>query len=77
MNIINMIAIVLIIGGILGLAYGGFYYTRDIQEAKISLLELPVKSTQTVYIPVWISIAAMATGIIGGILLFAGKNVNH
>jgi uncharacterized membrane protein len=71
MNALNMIAIVLIIGGILGLLYGSFNYTRETQEAKIGPLELTVKDTQTVYIPVWASIAAIAVG--GGFLLFANK----
>jgi len=71
MNALNMMAIVLIIGGILGLGYGSFNYTRDTQEAKIGPLELTVKDTQTVYIPVWASIAAIAVG--GGLLLFANK----
>jgi uncharacterized membrane protein len=71
MNALNMMAIVLIIGGILGLGYGSFNYTRDTQEAKIGPLELTVKDTQTVYIPVWASIAAIAAG--GGLLLFANK----
>lgn len=71
MNAVNMVAIVLIISGVLGLVYGSFNYTRETQEAKIGPLELSVKDTQTVYIPVWASIAAIAAG--GGLLLFASK----
>jgi len=71
MNAINVVAIVLMIGGILGLVYGSFNYTRETQEAKIGPIELSVKDTQTVYIPVWGSIAAIVAG--GGLLLFASK----
>jgi TRAP-type C4-dicarboxylate transport system permease small subunit len=71
MNAVNMVAIVLIISGVLGLVYGSFNYTRDTQEAKIGALELSVKDTQTVHIPVWVSIAAIVSG--GGLLLFASK----
>jgi len=71
MNTINIIAILLIIGGILGLVYGSFDYTRETQEAKIGPIELTVKDTQTVYIPVLGSIAAIAAG--GGLLLFANR----
>lgn len=75
MNAINTIAIVLIIGGILGLVYGSFNYTRETQEAKIGPLELSVKDTQTVNIPVWASIAAIAAG--GGLILFANKKASN
>lgn len=70
MNTFNMVAIVLIIGGILGLVYGSFNYTRETQEAKIGPLELTVKDTQTVYIPVWVSMSAIAAG---GILILANR----
>ncbi|MDD1610629.1 MAG: hypothetical protein LUO95_08520 [Methylococcaceae bacterium] len=71
MNAVNMIAIVLIIGGILGLVYGSFIYTRETQEAKIGPLELSVKESETVHIPVWASIGAIVAG--SGLLLFANK----
>jgi len=71
MNAVNMIAIVLIIGGILGLVYGSFNYTRETQEAKIGPIELSVKDTQTVHVPIWASITAIVAG--GGLLLFANK----
>ena len=71
MNAVNMIAIVLIMGGILGLVYGSFIYTRETQEAKIGPLELSVKESETVDIPVWASIGAIVAG--SGLLLFANK----
>jgi hypothetical protein len=71
MNAVNMIAIVLIMGGILGLVYGSFIYTRETQEAKIGPLELSVKESETVHIPVWASIGAIVAG--SGLLLFANK----
>jgi uncharacterized membrane protein len=77
MNAVNMIAIVLIIGGILGLAYGSFNYTRETQEAKIGPLELSVKESRTVHIPVWASIGAIVIGSGGGILLFLNKKSSH
>jgi uncharacterized membrane protein len=70
MNAVNMAAIVLIIGGMLGLVYGSFNYTRETQEAKIGSLELSVKDTQTVYIPVWGSVGAI---VVGGILILASR----
>ena len=71
MSAVKIVAIVLIIAGLLGLVYGSFSYTRETQEAKLGPLELSVKDTQTVYIPVWIGVAAIVAG--GGLLLLAGK----
>jgi hypothetical protein len=58
-------ALVLIIAGVLSLAYGGFSYTKDTHETKVGPIELSVKDTQRVNIPVW----AGAGAIIAGVLL--------
>ena len=65
-----MIAIVLIAAGILGLAYGGFTYTKETHNTKIGPIELTVKDKETVNIPVWAGVGAIAVGVI---LLFARK----
>ena len=70
MNAIRVLALVLIIGGALGLAYGSFSYTKENHEAKIGPIELTVKEKQTVNVPVWAGIGAI---VIGGLLLFGGK----
>ena len=75
MNAVNMVAVVLIIGGILGLVYGSFNYTKQTQEAKIGPLELSVKESQTVYVPVWASIGVIVAG--SALLLFANKKASH
>jgi hypothetical protein len=71
MSAIKILAIVLIIAGVSGLVYGRFNYTRETQEAKLGPLELSVKDTETVYVPVWASVGAIVAG--GGLLLFASK----
>ena len=71
MNAVKIVAIMLIIAGLLGLVYGSFSYTRETQEAKLGPLELSVKDTQTVYVPVWAGVAAIVAG--GGLLLLASK----
>ena len=71
MNAVKIMAIVLIIAGLLGLAYGRFSYTRETQEAKLGPFELTVKDTETVHIPVWAGVAAVVVG--GGLLFFASK----
>jgi TRAP-type C4-dicarboxylate transport system permease small subunit len=66
MNAIRIMALALIIAGALGLAYGGFSYTKENHEAKIGPIELNVKEKQTVNIPMWAGIGAI---VIGGALL--------
>lgn len=67
MNAIKILSILLIIGGILGLVYGSFSYTKETHDAKIGPLELSVKDKETVNVPVWAGVVAIAAG---GILLF-------
>ena len=71
MNAVKIAAIVLIVAGILGLAYGSFSYTKETHEAKVGPIELSVKDKETVTVPVWAGVGAMVIG--GVILLFAGK----
>ncbi|MDI1231451.1 MAG: hypothetical protein PSV18_08275 [Methylobacter sp.] len=71
MNTVKIVAIMLIIAGVLGLVYDRFSYTKETQEAKLGPLELTVKDTQTVYVPVWVGIGAIVAG--GGLLLFSGR----
>lgn len=70
MDAVRILAIVLIVAGALGLIYGGFSYTKDTQQAKLGPLELTVKDTQTVNVPVWAGVGAL---VVGGILLFVRK----
>jgi hypothetical protein len=70
MNSAKMFAIVLIVLGVLGLAYGSFTYTKETHSAKIGPIELSVKDKETINFPVWISVGAIAAGMI---LLFKSK----
>jgi TRAP-type C4-dicarboxylate transport system permease small subunit len=71
MNPVKVIAIVLIVAGILGLAYGGFTYTKDTTVVKLGPLELSAREKQTVDVPMWASVGAIVVG--GLLLVFAGK----
>ena len=73
MDSIKLVAIVLIVAGALGLAYGSFSYTKETHEAKIGSLELSVKDKQTVNVPVWAGVAAIAVG--GGLLLMGNRKI--
>jgi len=71
MNAIKMVAVALIVAGVLGLLYGGFSYTKDSTKANLGPIELTVKETETVNVPVWAGVAAIVVG--GGLLLFGSK----
>lgn len=71
MSGIKILAILLIIAGALGLAYGSFSYTKETQEAKLGPVELTVKDTETVNIPVWAGVGIIVAG--GVLLLFSNK----
>lgn len=69
MKPIKLVAVVLIAVGFLAVAYGGFSYTKDATALKLGPLELTVKQTETVNIPLWAGIGAI---VVGGLLLFVG-----
>ncbi len=71
MNAIRLVAIVLIVAGVLGLAYGSFSYTKDTTAVKVGPIELSVKQKETVNVPVWAGIGAIVVG--GLLLVFGGK----
>lgn len=67
MNPIKLVAIVLIVGGVLAVVYGGFSYTQDKTAIKLGPIEVSVKETERVNIPLWAGVGA----IVAGGLLFA------
>ena len=71
MNAVKMLAIALIVAGSLGLVYGSFTYTRETHQARLGSMELSVKDTETVNIPVWAGVGAIVVG--GALLLFGSK----
>lgn len=66
MGPIKLAGIALIVAGILGLAFGGFSYTKETHGTKIGPVELSVKDKERVNIPLWAGIAAV---VAGGVLL--------
>ena len=67
----KIVGIILIVLGALGLAMGGFSYTKDTHEAKIGPLQLSVKEKETVSVPTWLSLGAIALGVV--LLIVPGK----
>lgn len=64
MNRIKMLAIVLIAAGVLGLLYEKFTYTKESHDLKIGSLEVSLKDKETINIPTWCGVGAIAVGII-------------
>ena len=62
MGSIKIAGIALIVAGLLGLAYGGFTFTKDSHDTKIGPLELSVKDKERVNIPIWAGVAAVVAG---------------
>lgn len=62
MNSAKLAALVLIVGGVLALVYGSFSYTKETSAVKLGPIELTVKEKQTVNIPLWAGVAAIAAG---------------
>lgn len=69
MDTSRIAALILVVLGVLGLAYGGFSYTKDRTAAKIGDLELTVKETERINIPAWAGAGAL---LVGGVLLING-----
>ena len=63
MNPTKMIAIVLIVAGCLGLAYGGFTYTKETSAVKLGPIELKVQEKETVNVPLIVSASVIAMGV--------------
>lgn len=72
MSAIRMVALVLIVAGILGLAYGGITYTKNTHTAKLGPIEMSVKDKETINIPMWAGVGAI---VVGGFLLFTRQKV--
>jgi hypothetical protein len=64
-------AIVLIVIGVLGLAYGGFSYTTETHRADLGPIHMSVDEKQRVNVPIWAGVAALAVG--GFLLIWKGK----
>ena len=67
----QVIAVLLIAAGALGLTYGKFDYTKETHEAKLAGIEFSMKEKETVRIPPWAGGGAIAIGTL--LLLFGPR----
>lgn len=70
MNMQKMVAVLLLVAGVLALAYGGFSYTKSTHQADIGSVHLSVDETRHVNVPVWGGIGLI---LVGGLLLAVGR----
>ena len=66
----QIVAIVLIAAGVLGLVYGSFSFTKETHQAKVGPIQLSVKEKETVNVPVWAGVGAIGLGVV---LLVLGR----
>ena len=63
MNPTKIIGILLIVAGGLGLAYGGFSYTKETTGLKLGPLEVKVQEQEKVAIPLALSVGSIVLGL--------------
>ncbi|SDZ84614.1 hypothetical protein [Acidovorax soli] len=70
MNALRLTGVVLIVLGLAGFFTGGFSFTKETTQAKLGPLELTVKDKETVNVPQWLSLGAIALGAVVLVLGF-------
>jgi hypothetical protein len=66
----KILGIILIVAGTAGLVYGSFSFTKERHDVKVGPIQLSVKEKQTVNVPVWAGVGAIAIGAL--LLVFGG-----
>jgi len=67
----KLAAIVLIVVGVIALAYGGISYTREKKVLDIGPIEATTKTRETIPLPPVLGIAAIAGGVV--LLVVSGR----
>ncbi|RDD91821.1 hypothetical protein DTW89_15990 [Acidovorax sp. BoFeN1] len=61
---------ILVVLGLAGFFTGGFSFTKETTQAKLGPLELTVKDKESVNVPQWLSLGAIALGAVVLVLGF-------
>lgn len=73
MRPLQILGLLLLVAGVLALAYGGFTYTKETHDVQLGPLELEVHEKERVNVPLWAGVA-MAIG--GGVLLTLRRSMS-
>ena len=71
MTPLRILGAVLIVAGALGLAFGGFSYTKETHKAEIGPLKLSVAEKEQVNVPAWAGLGAVLVGLV--LVVVGGK----
>lgn len=71
MKSLSVLGIILIVAGVLGLAYGGFNYTKKTHTAKIGSMSMSIDDREHVNIPTWAGAGLLISGVL--LLVFTKK----
>lgn len=70
MSIYKLVAIAFIVGGTVGLVYGGFSFTKETHDVDLGVLNVSIDEKEYVNVPIWAGIAGI---VIGAGLLLSSK----
>jgi len=68
---IKVIGLVVMVLGILALAYGGFSYVEETHDASLGPIDISIQDKERVNIPAWAGVVAI---IGGGVMMIAGRS---
>lgn len=72
MHIQRVVGVLFLVAGVLGLAYGGFTYTKATHTADIGSLHMSVDEKKTVNIPMSLGVGFI---VVGGLLLLVRRQI--
>jgi len=66
----KILGIILLVGGLIGLFYGHFEYTKETHEGQFGPFRFSVAEKETAVIPSWLSIGVL---VAGAVVLVVGR----
>lgn len=58
----RILGILLLVGGILAVVYGGFTYVSDSESVDLGVADVTVQEKERVNIPLWVGVAGAVVG---------------
>ena len=60
----KILGIIFVVGGLLGLVFGHFEYTKETHEGQIGPIKFSVIEKETAVIPTWASVVSIVGGVV-------------